>query len=164
MTTEEFSLDAEHKYARYGYVPSGKKVDALLSVLLEQIPGDGRLPARWKHYDQQSFQDKYGHLGTVLWAPASSSHLLLVGGCKVLRFWTTTTTHAYVDISDVLASQLSQKPFAEISNIPAGNVRKCKPFTQRIRVHQKFHVLELAKVVRYIYGLDHARVSVRMWT
>lgn len=144
----------EYKYARVGYVSLGRKSDALLSALLEQVPGDGKLPLHWHHRGLSEFQKRHGHRGVVLWAPASSSHLLLIAGQKILRVWTDTDRACQVDINDNLANALSTCTFAKVTDIPAGNARKCTPFTKRIKLEQQFHMLELAKVVRNIYGLD----------
>jgi hypothetical protein len=102
----------------------------------------------------------------VLWAPASSSHLLLIAGQKVLRIWTDSAKHCYVDLSDSLASYLSTAvKFSSVEDIPPGNVRKCKPLTKRIRVWQKFHANAIVEAVKRVYGLDQQRLSVRkVWT
>lgn len=156
-------LDDEYKYARTGYVDQGRKSDALLATFLEQLPGDGKLPLRWFHRDVSSFQKSYGHLGVVLWAPASSSHLLLIAGQKILRVWHDTERHCQVDINEPLANFLRTKN-VEVATIPAGNERKCKPMTHRVKVGQKFQAVEIMKAVKALYGLDQPRVSVRMWT
>lgn len=156
-------ISDEYKYARTGYVDQGRKSDALLAVFLEQLPGDGKLPKRWFHRSVEAFQKSYSHLGTVLWAPASSSHLLLVAGQKIIRVWHSVERHCQVDLNEPLANYLKTKNLT-VEAIPAGNVRKCSPMTQRVLVTQKFQALEIMKAVKAIYGLDQQRVSVRMWT
>lgn len=145
------------KYVRVGYVDQNRKSDHLLASVLRQLPGDGRLPLRWHHRGSAAFVKKYGHLGVVLWAPALNSHLLLIQGQKAVRIWTDTATHCQVDISDGIVGQLrGTKLFDEIKDIPAGNVRKCKPFTKRVRIHQQFHTNILVDAIRRSYGLYHA--------
>lgn len=149
-----------YKYIRTGYVDLGRKCDVLLAALLEQIPGEGKLPLHWHHRSPAEFQKKHGHRGTVLWAPASSSHLLLIAGQKVMRVWTDSVRTCYVDVNDTIANSLSTVAFAKVVPIPAGNARKCLPFTKRIKLAQNFQMVELAKVVRNTYGLDSSRLSV----
>jgi hypothetical protein len=157
-------ISDEYKYARTGYVDQGRKSDHILATFLANLPGDGRLPLRWHHRSVEAFQKRHGHLGTVLWAPASNSHLLLVAGQKVLRVWMDSANHCYVDLNAGIAASLATATFAKVEDIPAGNVRKCKPFTQRIRIWQNFHAAALIDAVKRVYGLDHQRLSVRMWT
>ena len=157
------SLEEEYKYARTGYVDQGRKSDILLASFLEQLPGDGKLPLRWFHRSVEAFQKSYSHLGVVLWAPASSSHLLLVAGQKIIRVWHDSERHCLVDLNEPLANYLSSRGFS-VEAIPAGNIRKCKPMTRRVRVTQKFMCVEIIKAVKALYGLDQPRLSVRLWT
>ena len=165
-TTVDLEISEEYKYARTGYVNQGRRSDHVLSTILEQLPGDGRLPLRWHHRDVASFQKRYGSYGTVLWAAASNSHLLLINGHKVLRIWLDAAQHCQVDLNEPLAVYLSSAvSFSKIVDIPAGNVRKCKPMTKRIRIWQKFHAIALMDAVKRVYGLDKPRVPVRqLWT
>lgn len=164
-TSTELEISEEYRYARTGYVSQGRKSDHVLATVLELLPGDGRLPLRWHHRGVDAFQKRHGHLGVVLWAAASNSHLLMIGGQKVLRVWTDTARHCQVDVSDQLAAYLSTAvDFSKVQNIPAGNVRKCKPMTKRIRLWQKFHAIALVDAVKRVYGLDLPRVQMRVWT
>lgn len=144
------------KYVRVGYVDQNRKSDHLLASVLRQLPGDGRLPLRWKYSDVPSFVKKYGELGSVLWAPALNSHLLVVNGHKIVRVWTDTATHCQVDLNDAIVAGLTgTKLEKEIADIPAGNVRKCKPFTKRVRIHQQFQANILVDAIKRTYGLHH---------
>lgn len=166
MTTVDLELEDDYKYARTGYVNQGRKADHVLTAVLEKLPGDGRLPLRWHHRGVDAFQKRYGALGLVLWASASSSHLLLIGGQKVMRIWTDASKHCYVDLSEPLAGYLSTAvKFSTVEDVPPGNQRKCKPLTKRIRVWQRFHAYALVDAVRRVYGLDQSRLPVRnLWT
>lgn len=146
------------RYHRTGYFSQGRKSDTLLALFLEHLPGDGELPKRWHYRGQAAFQKRYGELGHMLWAPARSSHLLLMGGHKVLRVWMDTVNSCYVDLNDVLAGELSSQTDMVVESIPAGNTRKCKPFAQRVKVDQQFQVLKVIKAVKRIYGLDTKRL------
>ena len=157
-------LDDIYKYARTGYVGLGRQSDHVLAAILAQFPGDARLPMRWHYRDLDSFLSKHGHLGTILWASASSSHLLIINGHKIMRVWTDTAKHCYVDLSDNLAAYLHAASFCKMTDIPVGNVRKCKPFTKRIRIWQKHQAESLVAAIRSVYGLDNARLPLRVWT
>lgn len=141
------------KYHRTGYFDQGRKSDSLLAFFLGHLRSDGVLPKRWKYTDQESFQRLYGSNGHALWAPARSSHLFLLGGHKVLRIWTDTVNSCYVDLNDVVAGELSSSG-VEISEIPKGNTRKCKPFTKRVKIEHQYQAAQIVKVVKRIYGLD----------
>ena len=149
-------IDEEYKYARTGYVDQGRKSDQVLATVLAHLPGNGRLPLRWHHHGAEAFQKRHGHLGLVLWAPASNSHLLLIAGQKVLRIWMDTANHCYVDLNANLAAYLSTATFSKVEDIPAGNVRKCAPFTKRMKIWQNFHAVAIIDAVKRIYGLDNA--------
>lgn len=165
-TVEVIETSEEYRYARTGYIKQDRRSDHVLAAILEQLPGDGRLPKRWHHRDIASFQKRYSNRGIVLWAAASSSHLLLINGHKVLRVWLDTARHCQVDLNDALATYLSSAvTFSKVVDIPAGNVRKCKPMTKRIRIWQQFHAKAITDAVKVVYGLDKPRVSVRqLWT
>lgn len=148
-------MDVENlRYFRVGYFDRGRKSDSLLAFFLDHLPGDGEMPKRWRYHGQESFQRNYGHLGHVLWSPARSSHLLLLGGHKILRIWTDVNNSCLVDINDVLAGELSRTTQLTVEDIPAGNARKCAPFTKRIKVEHLFQMKLIVEAVKRIYGLD----------
>ena len=140
------------KYLRVGYTNRDFIPDRILSTIVSQIPGDGKLPARWGHRGVDKFLSTYGHLGAILWAAASSSHLLLVNGHHVIRVWTDSCRKCYIDINDTIASHLARTALV-IESIPEGNVRKCRPFTKRIVITQQFQAQLLVDAVRNAYGL-----------
>lgn len=141
------------KYVRVGYVDQGRTSDHLLASMLRRLPGDGRLPLRWFHRSHTQFLEKYAHLGAVLWAGAINSHTLLINGFKIIRVWTDTPGHCQVDICDTLVTHLQGTKLNAIKDIPAGNVRKCKPFTKRVTVSQQFEVNVLMEAIERAYGV-----------
>lgn len=155
-------------YYRVGYVDQGRKSDLLLAGFLRLLPGDGRLPLRWHYRSHERFLAKHGHLGLILWAASNNSHLLMINGFHILRIWTDTADSCWVDLADNLAGSLSQptpmKRKGEVQDIPAGNAKKCKPFTKRVKVWQQFQMQGLADLVKRIYGLDNERLRVSLWT
>lgn len=143
----------EFRYTRMGYIDRGRKSDQLLASFLSLLPGDGRLPLRWHYRSHARFQRVHGTLGRVLWAAAGSSHLLMVNGFHALRIWHDTAASCYVDIAtNVLGATDAQiQAIAEV--IPAANARKCKPFTQRVKVTYLWQMQDLVKAVKKTYGL-----------
>lgn len=160
----EDELEDCYRYARTGYVSLGRQSDHVLAAILAKLPGDAKLPVRWHYRDLASFLKRHGQLGTILWAAASSSHLLLINGQKIMRVWTDSARHCHVDISDALAAHLHASSFCKMTSIPVGNARKCKPFTKRIRIWQKFQAESLVAAIRSVYGLDSPRLPLRVWT
>lgn len=156
-------LEDQYRYARTGYVNLSRKSDFTLSAVLALLPGEGKLPLRWHYKGDAAFVAKHGALGNVLWAAASSSHLLLIGGQKVLRIWTDTAMHCKVDLSPQLAGVLTGVPTFVVKDIPAGNARKCKPFVHRTRIWQQHQAATLVETVKRTYGLDNARLPLRVW-
>ncbi len=136
------------KYSRYGYIDQGRHCDKLLSTFVEQVPGDGHLPSRWRYYDNAQFVHSYGHLGVVLWAASYNSHLLLVGGTKVIRIWTDAKAHCWVEGVDHVMSEV-----APLEQVPAKNARKSKPFVVRKKITDPTDISALAKRVNMIYGI-----------
>lgn len=146
------------RYHRTGYFDQGRKSDSILAFFLGHLRGDGQLPKRWRYHGQESFQRLYGDLGHVLWAPARSSHLLLLGGHKVLRIWTDTSNSCFVDVNDVVAGELSRTSQMTIEVIPKGNMKKCKPFTRRVKVEHLYQAKLVVQAVKRIYGMDNKAV------
>ena len=133
------------RYTRTGYINQGRHSDKLLETFLENIPGQGYLPPRWKFTDYEQFEADYGHLGTILWSASYSSHLLVVDGCKAVRIWTDTSRHCWVDaVPNVLANPVA---------IPASNSRKSSPFVFREKIIVIADIFTLAKRVQKVYGI-----------
>ena len=146
------------KYFRTGYQDLGRKSDFLLKDFLREIPGDGTLPSHWHYRSLAHFQKKYGNLGMVVWASASNSHLLLINGQRVLRIWMDVDSSCWVDIGDSVDSGLRFYSWGISETIPAGNAKKSKPFTKRIKVTQRYQMRDIAQAVRTAYGLDQSRL------
>lgn len=146
------------KYTRMGYSDLGRKCDFLLKDFLREFPATGTLPLRWRYTTQEDFQKKYHHLGMVVWAKASNSHLLLINGSKVLRIWTDVANTCWIDLSDPIAGALAYQSWGKVEPIPPKNARKSKPFTQRIKVWSRFQMRDIAAIVRNQYGLDQSRL------
>jgi hypothetical protein len=144
MSSDEIN---DFTYIRPGYISQDRHCDTLVSAFTGIVPGDSVLPPRWKYTTQEAFVAEFGKQGLCLWAKAMNSHLLLIAGVKVLRIWTDTHKHCYVDIRDNLSGSVSAEP------IPAGNVRKCKPFTQRTKVTNIEDMKKLALETKRIHGI-----------
>lgn len=153
MDTPESDVE-DLKYLRIGYVNQERKSDKLLTSFLALVPGDGKLPMRWHYRSHSRFLEKHGHLGKMVWAAASNSHLLLINGFHVLRIWTDASSTCWVDVADNVAGALDPQ---WISDIPANNARKSKPFTKRVKVWQHFQMQRLADAVNRTYGLHIPR-------
>lgn len=129
------------KYLRWGYFDRERVSDQLLSAFLQELPGDGRLPSRWKD------ASKYADQGLVLWAASTSSHTLVLGGVKILRIWTDASNHCWVEgAHHVLPDHLQEL-------IPTGNFKKSKPFSLRAKITTAADMCSLAKTVRTVYGI-----------
>lgn len=146
------------KYFRTGYQDLGRKSDFLLKDFLRELPGDGQLPKHWHYRSHEHFQKKYGSLGMVVWAAATNSHLLLINGYRVLRIWMDVENTCWIDLTDQVASGLSAYSWCSVEPIPASNAKKSNPFTQRIKVSQRFQMQDIAKTVKRVYGLDSSRL------
>lgn len=147
----------DFRYHRMGYVNQGRKSDVLLTVFLDLMPGDGRLPLRWHYRSYERFLKKHGHLGHILWAAAGSSHLLLINGFHVLRIWHDTENSCYVDLADNLCGNLQSSLLARVESIPVTNAKKSKPFTKRIKIWQQWQMKALHDAVMRTYGLRVSR-------
>jgi hypothetical protein len=135
------------KYVRIGYVDSGDHCDTLLKEFMAVLPGDGRLPNRWRYRNHDSFMLRYGRLGVVLWASSYSSHLLFVGSTHVLRIWTDARNHCWVDgLPHVLKDYNPE-------GIPLKNIRKSKPFSFRAKITDTAEMSALAKTIKTLYGV-----------
>lgn len=146
------------KYFRTGYQDLGRKSDFLLKDFLREMPGDGKLPAHWHYRSVQHFQKKYGKLGMIVWAAATNSHLLLINGQRVLRIWMDVAESCWIDITDSVDAGLKFHSWGQTEEIPAGNAKKSKPFTKRIKVTQRYQMRDVAQAVRRAYGLDQSRL------
>jgi hypothetical protein len=78
----------------------------------------------------EEFVQVYG-LGPK-WSRTQSYHLFLYDGVPLYRVWTNTSADfVWVDLDSTLAASLAS--YFTIEPIPAGNLKKCKPFTRRIK-------------------------------
>lgn len=155
------TLDADLedlRYFRTGYQDLGRKSDFLLKDFLREMPGDGKLPSHWHYRSLAHFQKKYSALGMIVWAAASNSHLLLINGQRVLRIWLDVDNSCWVDANDSVVSGLMFYSWGACEDIPAGNAKKSKPFTKRIKVTQRYQMRDIAQAVRTAYGLDLSRL------
>lgn len=135
------------KYTRIGYIEQDRVCDKLVKVFMHIIPGQNRLPPRWKYFSLEYFNTTYGHLGTILWAASYNSQLLLINGNKIIRIWTDTKNWCWVEgLSHVLDS-------FETVEIPKGNIRKSKPFTHRVKISSIEDMEKLANKIKQIYGV-----------
>lgn len=147
------------RYLRTGYISGDRQSDKLLAVFTSSLPGDGRLPLRWHYRSHEQFLKRYGNLGTIVWAAAANSHLLLINGWRVLRIWHDTTKCCYVDLADNIAASLPQQLHTRVETVPLANAKKSNPFTKRIKCWQQWQMLALVETVKRTYGLDHSRLS-----
>jgi hypothetical protein len=141
MTDEDFP-----KYTQNGYWPSGRYCDKLVERFIKQVPADGFLPLRWKFKDITQFTNKYAHLGTKIYATPASYHLLLINGHYVCRIWTDSETMCQIDI----ASHLDD---GTAIDIPAKNVKKCKPLVKRLNADSLDIADRLAQRIKRVYGI-----------
>lgn len=155
-------IDPEYKYKKTSYVDRGRKCDQLLALFISQFSA-GTLPTHWANRDQEAFLARYENLGDFVWASSVSCHLLLYRGSYVFRVWTDVAKHCYVDVSDLLAGRIVREPTLLITAIPSGAARKCRPFTQRVRVYNEQQVALLCSYVKEVYGLESSRVPLRVW-
>lgn len=149
MTAE---LEDEYKYGRSGYYSKGNHSDLLLSYLTSKVKTTGTLPKRWFYVEPSSFIKRYGHLGNVLWAASSSSHTLLLNGNKLFRLWTDAKNHCFLDLNPLLADKCAFT--LDVGDIPAGNIKKCKPFKKRTLITTLKQLQELLIAIKGIYGVD----------
>lgn len=137
-----------NKYIRTGYQSEGRHCDRLLATLLNELPGQDYLPKGWRYAGVDDFVDSYGHLGFVLWAESRTSHLLFVGGHKVLRVWTDAKNHCWVEgLAHIIFPFVGWKP------IPPKNRRKSAPFHNRLRVTEHDQMIQIADRVKAIFGI-----------
>jgi len=137
-------------YNRLGYFDQGRYSDELVASFTTILPGDGVLPHRWVYTTPEEFVATFGVLGVVVWAKARSSHLLLIGGQKILRIWTDMSNACYVDLRDNLVGCFGME---HTEAIPAGNLRKCKPFTRRKKIYTVEDMERLARCTKRIHGV-----------
>lgn len=147
----------DFRYQRVGYIDQGRKSDKLLAGFLGLMPGDGRLPLRWHYRSHDSFLRKYGHLGRILWAASTNSHLLMINGFHVLRIWHDTANSCYVEIAANVYGSLNALNHGtllnQVESIPEANWKKSKPFTMRVKVWQQWQMKALHDAVMRTYGL-----------
>jgi len=146
------------KYFRTGYQDLGRKCDFLLKDFLREIPGNGQMPKHWHYRSLAHFNKKYSHLGMLVWASSTNSHLLLINGHRVLRIWTDVDESCWVDINDPVNSGMQVYSWGQTVAIPKGNAKKSAPFTKRIKVTQRYQMRDIAQAVRNTYGLDQSRL------
>lgn len=157
MATLDADLE-DLRYFRTGYQDLGRKSDFLLKDFLREIPGDGTLPTHWQYRSLTHFQKKYAALGMIVWASATNSHLLLINGQRVLRIWMDVVHSCWIDITDQVDSGVKYHSWGQIQEIPAGNAKKSKPFTKRVKVSERYQMRDVAQAVRTAYGLDQSRL------
>ena len=137
------------KYTRTGYLNQKNLSDYLCKIFVDQFPSSGKLPLHWKYVSHKYFMNTWGHLGIVIWAKASSSHMMFINGYRVLRIWTDQSNSCLVDLEEKIAEQLP-----DVQKVQPTKNSKCKPFTYRKKVWAAEQMDQIVKVVKTIYGLD----------
>lgn len=139
------------RYKRFGYIPQSNKSDELLADILQELPGDGRLPVRWFHTGVNEFLSKYGGLGKVLWSHSANAHALLINGHYVLRIWTDRKKYLVVDVNDAVVNKLHAGFI--VYKIKQGSLKKSKPFTRSVKIRESLRAKTLIRNVREVYGI-----------
>lgn len=150
--SEEYSIE-DFRYLRTGYISDDRDVDVLVAHLVEQVPGDGVLPPRWRWGTQERFLTTYGDPGPVIWSKTASFHMLMLNGMHTFRLWTDSATTCVVDLADGVAAGLKSKGVS-VEDIPESCDRKCKPLTQRCRMSTTKDIDLLIETVEHIYGVS----------
>lgn len=137
------------RYYRFGYTDGGRRCDKLLAAFHSVIPVSvlASLPSRWRYVSSDRFLDRYGWMGPVIWATSYGSHLLLIGGQRVLRIWTDADNQCWVEAQPHVLSKVA------IVSIPEKNIRKSKPFTYRTKITLETEMSALAIRTKMLYGI-----------
>lgn len=144
----------DYRYIRLGYIPREEQTDKLVAMVVQSLPGDATLPFHWKWINQESFQERHGDLGVLLWSKTSSYHLLLVSGSHVCRIWTNAKHFCLIDVLPGVAASCMSKGL-KVEAIPENCLLKCKPMTERVVVETSEQMQMFIEVLIATHGLQN---------